>query len=168
VPDAEATEAWRVVDEVLGAYGSLLDELSADPGGPPAVGSPGRARWNAVVVEGSPLSIDVLDRLGRRATEERVVVLPGPQGVSYRHRPTALLSASANSVEFEWCGWSPGIGRSVDTGEVVDDLVAHSTGRGRVVRSGGGWLLAELDQTDLVLLAPGSADPCPATAPDRP
>lgn len=156
--------AVAVVDDVLARYGAVLDELSAEPTGAPPPGTPGRQRWDEVVVAGSALSDDVLSRLHRRATEERVVVVPGPEGLAYRHRATSIRSASDTRIDFEWCGWSPGLGRSIDTGEVVDDEVAHSTGTGQLTHDGVRWRLAALDQLDLVLLGPGAADPCPAAS----
>jgi hypothetical protein len=117
-----------------------------------------------VVVADSALSDDVLSRLHRRATEERIVVVPGPEGVAYRHRATSIRSASDTRIDFAWCGWSPGIGRSIDTGEVVDNEVAHSTGTGQLTHDGVRWRLAALDQLDLVLLGPGADDPCTAAS----
>lgn len=160
-PDPTTSDhAATVVDEVLARYGTVLDELSAEPTGAPAPGTPGRQRWDEVVVASSALSDDVLSRLHRRAIEEGVVVVPGPEGVAYRHRATSIRSASDTRIDFEWCGWSPGIGRSIDTGEVVDDEVAHSTGSGQLTHDGVRWRLAALDQLDLVLLGPGAGDPC--------
>lgn len=171
-PEAEAEasvrtdEAATVVAAVLDRYGRLLGALAADPSGAPPPGSPGRAEWDALVVPGSPLSIELLDRFTRRALEERVVIEPGPDGISYRHLPVEVGPVrddpTGATIEFRWCGWSPGIGRSIDTGEVVDDAVAHAVGAGRLVQVDGAWLLAALDQDDLVLLAPGSSDPCPS------
>jgi hypothetical protein len=146
----------------------VLGELSADPAGAPAPGTPGRVGWDAVVLPDSPLSAELLERMRRRAVEERVVVTPGTEGVAFRHVPVSARSVTADAIEFDWCGWSPGIGRSIDSGEVVDDAVAHSTGRGRVVRVGADWRLAALDQLELELLAPGSADPCPTDPPAGP
>jgi hypothetical protein len=162
MPGARAADddAWRIADEVLARYGAVLDQLSAEPTGAPAPGTPARARWDEVVAP-SALSDDVLGRLHRRAIDERVVVVPGPQGVAYRHRATSITSATDARIDFEWCGWSPGIGRSIDTGEVVDDQVAHATGTGHLEHDGVRWRLAALDQLDLVLLAPGAEDPCP-------
>lgn len=170
VPEAEAKartdQATTVVATVLERYGRLLGALAADPSGAPPPGSPARTEWDALVVAGSPLSIELLDRLTRRAIEERVVIEPGPDGISYRHLPVEVDPVrdgpAGATIEFRWCGWSPGIGRSIDTGEVVDDAVAHAVGTGRLVQVDGAWLLAALDQDDLVLLAPGSSDPCPS------
>lgn len=164
----DTTPALATVAAVLQRYGRVLGELSADPAGAPAPGTPGRAGWDAVVLPDSSLSVELLERMQRRALVERVVVTPGAEGVVFRHVPTTVRSVTADAIEFDWCGWSPGIGRSIDSGEVVDDAVAHATGRGRVVRVGGDWRLASLDQFELELLAPGSADPCPTGPPAGP
>ena len=173
-PDAGADDlvparTLATVSEALGRYGAVLGELSADPEGAPAPGTAGRDRWDAVVLAGSPLSAELLDRINRRAIDDRVVVDPDPDGVSFRHVPVGVDAAGPTTIEFRWCGWSPGIGRSLDSGEVVDDAVAHSTGTGSLVLVEGTWRVAALDQYDLELLPPGSADPCPtATGEERP
>jgi hypothetical protein len=156
------------VRDVLGRYGTLLGELVADPAGAPDLGTDARFRWDALVVPGSPLSEDLLARMDERVLVERAVIVPGDEGVSYRHHPTAITLADDTVIEFDWCAWSPGIGTSIDTGDVVDDAVAHATGTGRLARSGATWQLAALDQFDLELLEPGSPDPCPTTGPGRP
>ncbi len=161
--DTDPDRTLATVSGALGRYGTVLGELSADPDGAPAPGTAGRARWDAVVVAGSPLSAELLDRIHRRAIDERVVVDPDPDGVSFRHVPVGVDAAGPTTIEFRWCGWSPGIGRSLDSGEVVDDAVAHSTGTGSLVLVEGTWRVAALDQHDLELLPPGSDDPCPTT-----
>lgn len=158
---SSTTPAARAVTDVLDRYGRLLGELSADPGGAPPVGAPARTRWDALVDARSPLSEELLDRIHRRATEDRMVVLPDAHGVSFRHHLVAIESAGTDTIEFEWCGWSPGVGRSIESGAVLDDAVAHATGTGRLVLVEGAWRLAALDQLDLELLPAGSGDPCP-------
>jgi hypothetical protein len=160
-----ADSSLQAVASVLADYGEVLGQLSADPAGTPAPGTAARIRWDAVVLADTPLSVDLLDRIDRRVTEDRMVVAPDPDGISFRHVPTAARAASGGAIDFEWCGWSPGIGRSIDTGEVLDDSVAHATGVGRIVLVDGSWRLASLDQEELDLLPPGSPDPCPASAP---
>lgn len=164
-PGGDMVDPSAVVTEVLDDYASLLTALSADAAGAPPPGSPARARWDEVVLAGSALSAEMLDRLHRRATVDRVVIVPDQQGTSYRHHVVVARAAAPDVIDFDWCGWSPGIGRSIDTGQVVDDQVAHATGTGRVVRTDQRWRLAALDQWELTQLAPGSPDPCPTTAP---
>lgn len=167
-PDAAgAADAATVelVAESLARYGALLGDLAADPAGAPAPGSPARASWDSLVLPGSPLSVELLERLTQRAVEQRMVIRPGPDGVSYRHTPVRVDAVTTDErgqvITFRWCGWSPGIGRSIDTGAVLDDAVAHAAGSGHLRRVGGAWLIASLDEEDLELLAPGSPDPCP-------
>lgn len=162
---ADTVDPHAVVTEVLDDYASLLTALSADPAGAPPSGSEGQARWHSVVLDTSALSAEVLDRMHRRATVDRVVIVPDQHGTSYRHHVVAARAQAPDVIDFEWCGWSPGIGRSIDTGQVVDDQVAHATGTGRLVRTDHRWRLAALDQWELTLLAPGSPDPCPTTDP---
>lgn len=154
-----------LVTDTLARYGELLGDLAADPAGAPAPGTPARVAWDALVLPGSPLSVELLERLTQRTVELRMVIEPGPDGISYRHTPVqvdpARTDARGQVVEFRWCGWSPGIGRSIDSGEVLDDAVAHAAGSGHLVEVGDAWLLASLDEEDLELLAPGSPDPCP-------
>lgn len=158
--DSENTQARAAVTQVLATYGQVLSQMSTDPAGAPVPGSPLRSTWDAVVVPGSVLSEELLDRTTRRAVQERMVIEPDDTGVSFLHRPVELLGVAPDEVSFTWCGWSPGIGRSVDTGDVVDDAIGHATGTGRIVARNGGWSLEALDQEELRLLAPNSADPC--------
>src|SRR5690606_15812520 len=80
---------------------------------------------------------DVPAELVRRQREEGVVVLPAAHGLSYRHRALRIEPPVAGAISFTWCGWSPGIGIDADTGEIVDDAVAHSHGTGQLRDLGG-------------------------------
>lgn len=159
---AQGGDLQRAVDAALARYDEVLSELSRDPTGAPPPGSAARARWDAAVEPDSVLSTELLARIQQRVSQERAVVEPGPDGISFRHISTDLTTAPPDEVAFEWCGWSPGIGRSIDTGVVVDDVVAHTTGTGRIRRSADGWRVAALDQDEIELLPAGSGDPCPA------
>ncbi len=160
----DETRARTVVGDALTRYGAALSRISADPDGAPGPGTPERARWDAVVVAGSVLSVELLDRTSRRALEQRVIIVPSPEGVSFRHHLVEVVRVDPDAITFSWCGWSPGIGRSIDDGRIVDDAVGHATGSGRVVHDPDGWRLAALDQDDIALLEPGSPDPCPTDA----
>lgn len=149
--------------DLLARYGTILQKVAADPGGAPPPGTPTRAEWDSVVLPGSPLYGDVLGRFHQRATVDRVVITPGPQGVTFRHTATAARSDSESSISFEWCGWSPGIGRRIDDGTVVDDVVAHTTGVGTIERHGGQWLLVTMEELDRSTAEPGSPDRCEPT-----
>lgn len=155
-----------LVDEVLRRYDVALSALAVDPAALAAAGSPERARWDSVVLPGSPLSDDLLSSLVRRQREDRLVVVPPPGRLSYLHRALLVDPPRAGAVSFTWCGWSPGIGRDADSGEVVDDAVGHARGTGQLRLVGDVWMLEALDEVELDVLAPGSPDPCPAEAAD--
>lgn len=160
---AEEPATWReLVDGALLRYATVLTDLAVDPVARTAEGTPQREAWDAAVVPGSWLWVDVPAELVRRQREEGVVVLPAAHGLSYRHRALRIEPPVAGAISFTWCGWSPGIGIDADTGEIVDDAVAHSHGTGQLRDLGGHWALEALDQLDLTLLEPGSPDPCPA------
>jgi hypothetical protein len=149
--------ALSVTGELLDRYGRVLTALAADP----AVDL-GRfaASWSDVADPGSTFSRDMLRTLVARVRDDRMIVLPGPGGRSYLHRPVTITAIDDASIDFTWCGWSPGIGVHVETKAVLDDAVGHASGTGRLVRSGDRWLLDRLDQEQLVALPPGSPDPC--------
>lgn len=163
-PAAAAAAAWReVVDDALDRYGAVLTELVADP---PALLRPDAdlaARWRAVVVDGA-LSDDITGRAFDRLHQDRMVILPGPDGRAYRHVVVDVGPVDdedrPDHLSFTWCGYSPGVGVHVDTGEVLDDEVAHARGTGTVRLVGDVWQLETLDQFQLDLLGPGAADPC--------
>jgi hypothetical protein len=162
---ATAREPARdLVDEVLDRYDRALTGLAAHPAALDDPAHPARVAWEAVVVPGSVLAADVTGRIRARAAEGVVVVPPPPLDRSFVHRALAVVSGGApGEVAFTWCGWSPGIGRTTD-GVVVDDTVAHSRGTGRIVQDPSGLRVASLDETELVVLGPGSPDPCPREA----
>ena len=160
-PVGPATDALRArVDAALLRYDLALTGLAAHPdrAGDPA--APERTAWAGVVVPGSALDDAMVEEVVRRATEEDGAVLPPPGGLSYRH--TALSARAVDgTVEFTWCGHSPGIGVERSSGTVVDDAVGHSHGTGRLQPAPGTDLVAQLDQTELEVLPAGTPDPCP-------
>lgn len=153
-----------LVDEVLDRYGRALTALAAEPAALDDPAHPGRTSWEAVVVPGSAVATEVTGRIRARAADGVVVVPPPSSDRSFVHRALTAVRATPTEVSFTWCGWSPGVGRAVAGGAVVDDTVAHSRGTGSIVDDGTGWRVATLDETELVVLAPGSADPCPGEA----
>ena len=158
--------ARAAVDTVLGGYADALTSIAADPLVATLPGHPGRAAWDAVVDPTSAFSAEMLARRVEMARSDGVVVRPpssGPGAVSYRHRALEVADPVLDTISFRWCGWSPGIGVDTDTGAIVDDAVAHAHGTGLVRRGADDrWRLERLDETELVLLDPGSVDPCPA------
>ncbi len=155
-----STEPVQVVADLLARYSRLAGLIAADPSGAPPPGSPTRNQWDELVEPGSALSADVMERFHQRATVDRVVIVPGVDGVTFRHRVTSIADASDSTIGFKWCGWSPGIGRRIDDGAVVDDTITASTGTGTAVFRDGLWHLAELEEDERQVLAPGSSDPC--------
>jgi hypothetical protein len=158
-----ASPARRSIDDLLARYDRALTDLAAHPETVGDPRSPVRAAFDAVVTPGTALADDVTGAIVSRH-RDGVVVVPPATGLSYRHRALVTQPADDGSVSFTWCGWSPGIGRDDRSGAVVDDGVAHAHGTGRARGGPGGWVLDALDQTDLDVLAPRSADPCPAEA----
>ena len=160
---APADESLRArVDRVLERYARALTDLAMDPERRARPGTPERAAWDRTVLAGSVLSEDLIGALVRRHREERMVVRPGPGGLSYRHRPLVVEPPRDATISFTWCGWSPGIGVDADDGSVLDDGVAHAHGTGQLRLAEGRWMLELLDELDLNVLPPGSPDPCPA------
>ena len=159
---ADTASLRAQVDRILERYARALTDLASDPERRARPGSPERAAWDRTVLAGSVLSEDLLGALVRRHREERMVVRPGPGGLSYRHRPLAVEPPRDGTISFTWCGWSPGIGVDADDGSVLDDGVAHAHGTGQLRLVEGHWMLELLDELDLSVLPPGSPDPCPA------
>lgn len=160
--DDERNRAHAVTSEVLDRYGMVLTELAADP----AIDL-GRfaTRWSTVADPSSAFSRDMLHALTSRVRDDQMVIRPGVGGRSYLHRPVRVTTVADDEIVFTWCGYSPGIGVHVTTGEVLDDAVGHASGTGRLVRSDGRWLLDTLDQDQLTALPAGSSDPCATGGP---
>lgn len=153
--------AADAVDQLLSRYDRALTDLSAQPAAAADPAHPLHLAWSSVVAPGTALAADLPAAITARA-RDGVVVEPGAQGLAYRHHALEVVPAEDGSVGFTWCGWSPGIARDVATREVVDDGVGHAHGTGRARPGPVGWVLDSLDQSDLVVLAPGTPDPCPA------
>ena len=152
----------RQVDTALLRYDLALTALAAHPDRAGDSASAERTAWAGVVVSGSPLDDAMVEEVVRRGTEEDGAVLPPPGGLSYRHTSLTADSSSDGSIEFTWCGHSPGIGVERSTGTVVDDAVGHSHGTGRLQTDGATVRIAELEQTRLDVLPAGTPDPCPS------
>ena len=160
--DADGTGPTATVRAVLDRYDRVVAALHAEPAALLRPGDPLLAEWAAVVPPGAVLADDVrstvLDRLARG---EHIPPVDG--ALPYVHHVVAAAADGDERIEFDWCGWSPGIVRDVRSGAVVDDGVGATTGTGVVERTGATWALSALDQHTLDVLPPGSPDPC-ATA----
>ncbi|MFI5044325.1 MAG: hypothetical protein ACHQDC_05995, partial [Acidimicrobiales bacterium] len=125
------------VDALLLRYDEVLSRMAADPAGTTDTTSVVSVEWSAVVSPASLLASDVRDDIVDRYRTEGYAVRP-PDGhhLSYVHHAVEVTAGTDGSLGFTWCGWSPGIGIHVPSGDVVDDSVAHSHGTGRAVPQG--------------------------------
>lgn len=153
-----------VVRALLARYDDLVTQLAVQPSTSLDPGAPIRLEWSELVPAESALSNSVLDQLVRGPVLAGTRLLPGPDGVSFRHHVDRTSRRDDASIEFSWCGYSPGIRIETATGKVIDDQVAHIRGIGRADRSQFNselWVLDAFDQLDLKVLPPESGDPCP-------
>ncbi len=153
-----------MVGALLDRYDDLVTQLAVQPSASLDPGSPIRLDWARLVPTESALSNSVLDQLVHRPVIAGTRLLPGPDGVSFRHHVDRTSRRDDGSIEFSWCGYSPGIRIEAATGKVIDGQVAHIRGIGRADRSQFNpelWVLDAFDQLDLKVLPPGSGDPCP-------
>ncbi|HTO00668.1 MAG TPA: hypothetical protein VL068_08335, partial [Microthrixaceae bacterium] len=163
----DEAEQKRVVSELLGRYDYLVTQLAILPAVSADRNSPARLEWARLVPSESALHNSVLDQLVNRRLTDGTRLLPGPDGVSFRHHVERTSTRDDGSIEFSWCGYSPGIRINATTGAVVDDEVAHIRGVGRADRDqwdNSVWILDAFDQLDLNVLPAGSGDPCDAGA----
>lgn len=156
--DVEAVRALLV------RYDDLVTRLAVAPARSADRSSPIRAEWAKLVPVESALSSDVLNHLVAGPLAAGTRLLPGPGGVSFRHHVERTGRRDDDSIEFTWCGYSPGIRVDAASGAVLDDQVAHLRGIGRADRDPTDptrWMLDSFDQLDMVVLPAGSTDPCP-------
>lgn len=146
----------------LDRYDRALTDLSADPAAIVDAGHAARVLLGSTIAPGSALLSDLLSDTTARLAGG-AVVMPGPGGLSWVHRPVDVEEPAPGRLAFTWCGWSPGVVVDVASGAAVDDAVGISSGTGSAVELGGTWVLASLDQTELRTEAPGTPDPCPPT-----
>ncbi len=154
----------EVVRSLLRSYDDLVTRLAVQPSLSADPAAAVRAAWTLLVPVESALSGGVLETLVDGPLAAGTRLLPGPDGVSFRHHVEHTGRRDDNSIEFSWCGYSPGIRVDTVSGAVLDDKVAHLRGIGRADRSQSDpqrWVLDAFDQLDMVVMPAGSTDPCP-------
>ena len=164
------TGAIEELDQLLADYDEALGALSATPAAAAEAGHPLLVRWHALVAAGSELDQAMRTRIHDDVVERSMVVRPGPDGVTFTTRVLQARVDGDGGIDFEHCGYSPGVGVHVLTGEVLDDQRATSRGTGRAERDvRGALVLVALHDDEVRLLVPGEPDPCTSSAvADRP
>jgi len=150
----------RAVDDVLGRFDRVVTRFHRDPSVFQRAADPLLVEWASVVPPGAVLADDIRTQLLRRLNAGEAIPANGNE-LAYVHHVTDATAETEDRISFTWCSWSPGIVASTRTGEVVDDVVGHSTGTGLIDRIGGTWMLSSLDEVTYVGLPPASNDPCP-------
>lgn len=169
----EATPSWatNIVTGVLDRYDNTVTAMAADPSGALDPTSRIRRTWDTVVAPGSLLHDDVVDRMVHEPLAEDTRLLPGPDGVGYRHHVIDVIATEESHIRFTWCGYAPGVRVMASSGVVVDDQVAVMSGTGRVTvvtdplgqsspDVAAGWVLDELDHLEFDVMPAGTTDPC--------
>jgi hypothetical protein len=160
---AAAPDGWAELDALLARYDAALGALSGDPVAATDPTHPLTLEWHEVVAAGTELDESLRQRIVDDLAGRSMVVRPGPEGASFVTRVLSTRSGGDGSIEFEHCGYSPGIGVHAATGEVLDERRASTRGSGRVERvADGRLLLVALVDEELRVLGPGEPDPCPA------
>lgn len=152
--------AATTVDDVLGRFDRVVTRFHSDPSVFGRSADPLLAEWASVVPPGAVLADDIRTQVLRRLRAGEAIPANG-DALAYVHHVTAATAETDEQISFTWCSWSPGVVRHTSTGEVVDDVVGHSTGTGIVNRIDGAWMLSSLDEVTYEGLPPNSTDPCP-------
>jgi hypothetical protein len=159
---ATAPDPWAELDALLARYDVALGSLSGDPAAAADPVHPLTLQWHDVVATGTELDESLRRRILDDLAERSIVVVPGPEGVAFVTRALGARSGPDGAIEFEHCGYSPGVGVHATTGEVLDDRRTSTRGSGRVERGADGrLLLVALVDEQHRLLGPGEVDPCP-------
>lgn len=169
-----------LVVAMMASFDAAVTELAANPmaGADPAAPNRTLERWHAAVKADSPVDTDLRTRFITDLTANRVLYSPADTGphaskLSWIHkvlqvtpenpgeRPNGSATGSDDwMLGFTYCGYSPAVGRNVDTGAVVDDGRATYGGTGRAVVVGKSALLVELKDSPVRLLNDGEDNPC--------
>lgn len=160
VPDTE-----EALTELLGRFDAAISALYAEPLTAGDDNHPLSVAWLDVVIGGSQLDRQVRGRILASGTEDGMRIVPDADGTSFTDVALELSEEPDGSVTWTNCGYAPGVGVDLDTGEVLDDNRTSTRGRGRAVRGSDGALsISELWDDESYLLAPGEPDPCIALA----
>ena len=154
------SSAATTVDDVLVRFDRVVTRFHSDPSVFGRGTDPLLAEWASVVPPGAVLADDIATQVRRRLRSGEAIPANG-DALAYVHHVTAATAETDEQISFTWCSWSPGVVRHTSTGEVVDDVVGHSTGTGIVNRIDGAWMLSSLDEVTYEGLPPNSTDPCP-------
>lgn len=161
-------QAQREVADLLGRFDTALTALYADPLAAGDDTHPLSVAWLDVVVGGSQLDRQVRGRVLASGTADRMRIVPDEHGTSFTNVALEVTKAPDGSLTWTNCGYAPGVGIDIDTGEVLDDNRTSTRGRGTAVRSANGALsISELWDDETVILDPGDPDPCIALADQR-
>lgn len=153
------------LDQLLGRFDAAISALYADPLAAGDDAHPLSVAWLGVVVGGSQLDRQVRGEILAAGAEDHMRILPDRDGVAFANTALEVSVHPDGSVTWTNCGYAPGVGVDLDTGEVRDDNRTTTRGRGRAVRDEhGGLVMSELWDDRTSLLPPGEPDPCVALA----
>lgn len=159
------TAADKEVAELLGRFDSAISALYAEPLAAGNDNHPLSVAWLDVVIGGSQLDRQVRGRIVASGTDDGMRIVPDAGGTSFTNVALELTQEPDGSLAWTNCGYAPGIGVDLDTGEVLDDNRTSTRGRGRAVRGSDGLLsISELWDDESHLLTPAEPDPCIALA----
>lgn len=155
------TDAAAELDELLTRFDRAISELYAEPLAAGADDHPLSEAWLRVVVAGSELDRQVRGRILASGTDDGMRIVADDEGISFSNVASELTVNPDGSLEWLNCGYSPGVGVDIRTGEVRDDNRTSTRGRGRAVRGADGRLLiSELWDDETRLLEDNEPDPC--------
>lgn len=162
---AESRGSTAAIDGALDAYDTALTALSAGAEAATDEDHPLVQAWHEIVQSGTQLDRQVRTRITTNLRSNQMRIEPDASGFSYRHRSLSVSATGERSLSFTYCGYSPGIGRDVATGDVVDDRRASTTGHGSGRLDVSGRLrIEELTDDSIRMLTPDTPDPCEAAA----
>ncbi len=161
--EATGTDAVGELDDLLQRFDIAITGLFAEPLAAAADDHPLSRAWLEVVVAGSELDRQVRGRILASGTDDGIRIVAGDEGISFSNVALEVTEQPDGSLEWVNCGYAPGVGVDMHTGEVRDDNRTSTRGRGTAIRGTDGELMiSELWDEESTLLADGEPDPCPA------